>query len=187
MSVGGRDPAAAAQHVFFTNGHSAFLVFLRLPEGREATLAYLDKLGKSTSENNPPQFPRGTQVALVRQSILINNEGELIVSPITESVQIRVYRLINSSQTFASDGQNFYEFTLRRAKLFDKRSGSLLPLNRDEVAISTFMTHGNDFGGVVKPLQLCSHVTSEKDPLGIELQVSQHQPYQQLCSRTNRG
>jgi hypothetical protein len=85
-------------------------------------------------------------VALVRQTILINDKGEPIASPITESVQIRVYRVINSSQTF----------TLRRAKLFDKRSGSLLPLNRDEVAVSTFMTHGNDFGGVVKPLQLCS-------------------------------
>jgi hypothetical protein len=156
VSVGGRNPGAATQHIFFTHGHSAFLVFMRLSGGRETTLAYLDNLGKAASANNPPQFPSGTQVALIRKTILIDDKGDLVVSPITESVQIRVYRKVDASQKFESDGQDFYEFTLRRTKLFDKRSVSLLPLNRDESAISTFMTHGNDFGGVVRPLQLCS-------------------------------
>jgi hypothetical protein len=45
---------------------------------------------------------------------------------------------------------------LRRAELFHKGSRSLLPLNRDEFVLSNFMTHGTDFGGVVKPLSMCS-------------------------------
>ncbi len=73
-------------------GRSAFRVFLRFSEGRKATVAYFAKLSdfprplllirepnrrKETLALSPdlPQFPVGTQTALVRQMLLIDNEG----------------------------------------------------------------------------------------------------------------
>jgi hypothetical protein len=41
-----------------------------------------------------PQFPVGTQVALVRQAIVIDDRGELEPTAQTESVQLRVYHAI---------------------------------------------------------------------------------------------
>ena len=89
MCVGGAPDGAplAMAHAKFFSGRSAFLVFIRLPDGRQATLDYLDKLGKAGSplvarevklaDGTPhrdtdfrpdlPQLPAGTQVALVRQ------------------------------------------------------------------------------------------------------------------------
>jgi hypothetical protein len=92
----------------FTN--SAFLVFIRLPAGRAATLDFLRQLrsfdkpllvrAESTEKRtdrylpNPklPPFPAGTQVALVRRALLIDSAHVVRPSAVTESVQLRVYR-----------------------------------------------------------------------------------------------
>jgi hypothetical protein len=93
LSAYSEQPTAASH---FT-GRSRFLVFLRLPGGRDATLEYLGKLrasheppllpgpnGSPTFLNlNLPQFPAGTRVALVRQAILIDNEGKLVPTELT--------------------------------------------------------------------------------------------------------
>ena len=93
-------------------GALRFLVFIRLPEGRKATMACPAKVvglsatvgaGAGTSADqakaNPelPSFPEGTEVALVRQMTLFDNQGNLAAAPITESVQIRVYHAIAST------------------------------------------------------------------------------------------
>jgi hypothetical protein len=102
------EPVATA-HVFAFSGRSRFLVFMRLPGGRKATLDYFQTLWSfpqpwiscrdvapdQTIENpDLPQFPAGTQVALVPQMTLFDNQGNLPPARITESVQIRVYRAI---------------------------------------------------------------------------------------------
>jgi RNA polymerase sigma factor (sigma-70 family) len=114
VCVGRPDGPVAPRHLdddgsrTFTN--SAFLLFLRLPAGRAATLDYLKHLRsfdqpllveiKDTEIRprkympNPqlPPLPVGTEVALVRRALLIASGNTPTATALTESVQLRVYR-----------------------------------------------------------------------------------------------
>jgi hypothetical protein len=116
------DGLAAPCHVQFTNGRSLFLVFMRLPEGREATKAYLAKIGKGKWE----QFPEGTHVALVRRMLLIDATGNLRVSPLTEEVQFRVFRHLDTVDS--------YELLLSRKDLCAGRRGGFRVVEADETS-----------------------------------------------------
>src|SRR5271170_1713614 len=106
-----RTPARGAAHaVAFSR--SGFLIFLRLPAGRAATFDYLralweipqpwiprpDEPDQAVENPHLPQFPAGTEVALVRQMMLFDNRGNLESTSITESVQMRVYRTITTQE-----------------------------------------------------------------------------------------
>jgi hypothetical protein len=160
ISGNGSEPVAK-RHVSDFSGRSRFLVFVRLPGGRKSTLDYFQTLWNLPQPPIPPsgrnarvqvqdlqvqalpQFPAGTQVALVRQMTLFDDRGNLVPAPITESVQIRVYRTITASkenryesQDFEElsrrSGQAFYEFTLSRPQLFAGKAGGLRTTGRDE-------------------------------------------------------
>jgi hypothetical protein len=146
------------------SGRSRFLVFMRLPGGRDATLSYVQKLrswpepplltdrsGISVLNLSIPQFPAETEVALVRQAILIDIEGGLIPTPLTESVQLRVYRKITPGTRYmnyingpSSHDQDFFEFRMSRRKLFAHESGGLVAVNPADLEYATFSTHGMD-------------------------------------------
>lgn len=114
-------------------GRSAFLVFVRVPGGREATLKFLQDL----NEKRPLTLQLAdTDLALVRRAILINDQGDITLSPITESVQIR---------HFAYVGVNFvtedaYEFNLDRVFLFADAGDSLQPVTKE---VMLFRSHGD--------------------------------------------
>jgi len=158
LSAWSDQPTAA---VHFT-GRSRFLVFMRLPGGRDATLAYVREL-RSAHElplTGPDgrflnlklaQFPAGTEVALVRQAILIDSERRLAPTSLTESVQLRVYRTITPGNTFmnfingpSSHDQDFFEFRMSRPELFARHSGGLVAVAPRETEFATFSTHGLD-------------------------------------------
>jgi len=105
------DELAAPCHVQFTNGRSLFLVYMRLPQGRAATQAYLAKIGNGKWE----QFPEGTQFALVRRMLLIDDSANISVSPLTEEVQLRVFRKLDTVDS--------YSLLLSRKDLFAGRRG----------------------------------------------------------------
>ena len=135
----------APQHAQFTRGRSSFFVLMNLPDGRKATLNYLEKLrtfpnplmprpvdsggrfkGKFGPALNPelPQFPVGTQVALGREMLLIDDQGKITPTRLLESLQLRVYRDIPKADPKKLDQfdrltskQDFYEFRLRREDL----------------------------------------------------------------------
>lgn len=109
-------------------GRSAFLVYIRVPGGREATLDFLRELN---SESPPTTLPIDTEVALVRRMLLIDENGNLTLSPIVESVQIRHFDPV----------QNYYEFGLNKHLLFNDISGGL-QVNDSEFPL--FQSHGND-------------------------------------------
>jgi hypothetical protein len=114
VCLGRPDGPVTPEHLREDGGNpftsSAFLVFLRLPDGRAATLAYLKRLrafnepvlvraedGERRSQPflpNPrlPAFPPGTEVALVRRALLVTIPPAPVPSALTESVQVRVYR-----------------------------------------------------------------------------------------------
>jgi hypothetical protein len=166
----GKPLPVAEQHDSFFSGRSSFLVFLRLPGGRKATFDYLQTLWNSPTPlvpsphfsplqdeaQNPdlPPLPAGAQVALVRQMTLFDNQGKLTATPITESVQIRVYRSITPStapavgidQMVTKSGQDSYAIRLSRPLLFANQSGGLKAARPDERDFTLFGGGGPDEG-----------------------------------------
>ncbi|MGC2194069.1 MAG: hypothetical protein WA628_05295 [Terriglobales bacterium] len=150
------------------SGRSRFLVFLRLPGGRQATIEYLGKLLESpqplfveVQEGEAPtlqklnlrlpQFTVGTEVALLRQMIVIDAEGNLEPTALTESVQLRVYHAVTSGSAYinyengpSSHDQNFFEFRFNRAALFARHGGGLQAVRPGETEFSTFSSFGID-------------------------------------------
>src|SRR6266581_287796 len=152
----------ALTHFEQFNGRSTFLVFMRLPQGRQATLDYLKRLQEyhdtwtpglprprqAQPDPRPPQFPAGTAVALVRRAMLVDSGGSLVPSLLTETVQMRVYRIVPDGDNVANSSgdtqQDVYEFKLDRARLLAGDAASLRPLPRDAAELPLFMTHGMD-------------------------------------------
>jgi hypothetical protein len=160
----------AKTHIWNVSGRSGFFVFVKLPEGRKATMDYFQSLwnfpqpwipgppfAADQALENPalPSFPAGTQVALVRRMTLFDNQGDLAASSITESVQIRVYHSItnmeernfgngNMAEIIKNSGQDFFEFKLSRPLLFSGKNGGLRAVAPDEKELSTFQTQGDD-------------------------------------------
>lgn len=191
----GSEPLAAS-HAEAVSGRSRFLVFMRLPEGRKATFDYLHTLwnfpepwvirsdAPRQTETNPnlPSFPDGTEVALVRQMTTFDRDGNLVPAPITEGVQIRVYRSVstgaetlpmNNLEDFANaSGQDFYEFRLSRPQLFAHQSGGLRAVGRqDRDLFTTFASHGFD------------EIDSFRPPKSLE----KFPAVTQLCAECHRG
>lgn len=173
--LGRGDDVIAPSHLLSDNPFttSAFLVFIKLPGGRAATRDYVARLSAfdgplfvSTPWNrspelpnyNPaiPQFPEGTEVALVRRALLVTSTFDLAASPLVENVQVRVYRRVPAWTPEAMrrgglvtdevrSSQAFFEFVVSRRLLFAGRSGGLRSLAGDDLDFRTGpSTHGND-------------------------------------------
>lgn len=154
-------PAARVHTISFA-GRSAFLVFLNLPGGRDATLAYLkqvadlpqlwirDSRDPSSFVLNPqtPQLPTGTQFALVRRALLADERGELVPTSLVENIQLRVYQTepegAAPDASSARATQRVGEFTLSRVKLFAGRDGGLRQVEDGDEEFPHFMSHGLD-------------------------------------------
>ena len=144
-----RDPAidtAEQKHFQGSGGRAVHLTFLRLPDGRAATQKYLNEVSRRTGAEK--QFPVGTIAALVRRAIVIGVSGRMQPAPITELVQIRIYRRIpeDPRANFHGDRgeQDVYEFVLDREKLFAGQHG-LRAVTQDEPVVSFFRNEGDPF------------------------------------------
>jgi hypothetical protein len=165
VSLRGGFPVAP-RHIEGFSGRSVFLVFMHLPEGRVATLKYLQKLAefprpwmpdpedprRLLPNPNLPQFPVGTQLALVREMALIDSQGEFRPTKIVEEIQIRVHRTIpteipeslNTDRNEARTALDVYEFKLSRPKLFAGEGGGLRSVAAGETEFPLFQSHGID-------------------------------------------
>jgi hypothetical protein len=102
----------AVQHSAVHGGRAGFGVAVRLPAGREATIAWLQELpshgvscedatcgwlpeyASRVHEHLDPDrmhVPPGTQVALVQRALAISDRGELRQTPLVQRVQLRAY------------------------------------------------------------------------------------------------
>lgn len=135
IMVGDRDTRGilASQHLDFFRGHSTYMIFVRLPAGRAATIAYLNKITTAASVHAKlPELPEGTQMALVSQVMAIDDKGLPFPTTITEMVQVRVYRQPKKSLTMANDAQARFEFRLDRAALFAHKPTTLRAVGAKE-------------------------------------------------------
>jgi hypothetical protein len=123
----------AQRHIDGAGGRAVHIIFLRLPEGRAATEQYLKELTpeepylEHAGRHSVKQVPPGTMVAMVRRALTVDRSAKLRVTPVTELVQIRVYRRIPRDAEASSRGdfgqQDVYEFLLDRDKLFAGQHG----------------------------------------------------------------
>jgi hypothetical protein len=152
----------------FTN--SVFLIFLKLPGGREKTLEFLktlaafdkplmvpnaDEATRRTYTHLPnaalPPWPKGTEVALVRRALLIDSSRNVVASPLTESVQLRAMSTDAPALTAdtlekiavrkGTGGQAFAEFRLSRAELFEGKTGGLRDVSNERDFKTGFNAH----------------------------------------------
>lgn len=179
VCVGRTDGPTAPRHLDesgdnrFTN--SVFLIFLKFPSGRDATLDFLQRLAAfdkplylaNTDDAtrrflrnlpNPtlPHWPQGTEVVLLRRAMLVDSNGRIVASPLTESVQLRVMRTetpamtakaVNELYAGARDAQAFAEFQLRRTALFAGEAGGLRDVSGERDFKTGFNSHGwDEFG-----------------------------------------
>ena len=157
----------ATDHVHHLDGRSVFTVHLNLPGGRQFGLRYLAKLrdfpnpvsvhvDEETSTRrfklNPrlPQFPVGTQLALVRRMLHVTADGKLAATPLVESIQLRLHRKIPEPElphrrvvTMEQTEQQFFEFIMDRQLLFGGKAGGLRPKAKDS-RFTLFHSHGFD-------------------------------------------
>jgi hypothetical protein len=152
----------APVHVESLSGRSAFRVFIRCPGGRKATLAYLERLNlhrtpwaqkpaeigitypderqvrqEPALDPATPQFPAGTIVALVRQMAVINEDLEPVMTPITQSVQLRAYRKVSADiyrdwRANFGESQSVFEFAMHRQDLLSGKSEGLQLVGPEE-------------------------------------------------------
>lgn len=115
-------------HEFPFFGRSVFLVFVRSPDGRKATLDFIHSLNTESH----PKLVIGSEVALVRRMLLIDDQGNLVLSPLIETIQIRHF----------SPAQIFHEFELDRGSLLNGHTATLR-LNTDLFLL--FLSHGDVF------------------------------------------
>ncbi len=120
-------------------GRSAFLVFLRVPGRRAAGLAYLAALPRLPH----PNPAAGTDVALVRRMLLIDNQGQIVPSPLIESIQLR--------QFDQDTTQHYFEFQLDRARLFAAQAGGLRALTSNDTDFQLFESRGDVLGFPILP------------------------------------
>lgn len=139
VCVRGAFPGAVAPvHVEYYRGNSPFLVFMRLPGGRQATMQYLSELNSATAKSAKngtmelPLFPVGTAVALLRQLAVIDTTGQIQMTPLTQTLQMRVYRQVGPEVTDHENSQAVFKFSLKRRDLFANRGGGLTPVDWSE-------------------------------------------------------
>ena len=123
----------AEQHFDAAGGRAIHVIFLRLPGGRTATEQYL----KDLKRDSVKQFPPGTMVAMVRRALAVDGTAKVRVTPLTELVQIRVYRRIPADPQANYHGdfgeQDVYEFSLDRPARFAGQHG-LRPIGLEDPA-----------------------------------------------------
>jgi hypothetical protein len=145
----GNQPLAQT-HLRFFGGRSAFFVFLRLPGGREETVNYLKwALQGRTSPVDTPQFPAGTQVALVRQALLIDDQGDVTPTRLTETVQFRVFANPKESlwnKQAKPAPQSFFEIKLKRTGLMSGKAGGLHALGTADTERAFLLFMGRNAG-----------------------------------------
>jgi hypothetical protein len=164
----------ARAHLEFFGGRAIFLVLLKLPGGRKSTEDYVSRLG-----GEPPECPAGTQVALVRQMLLLDERGGIVPSSLLEAVQIRVLRPGKDPES--------HKFVLRRAKLFEGRGGGLVPAGPDDLDRTHLLLLGHNIGpGRGRVLRSCIECHASSSITSLEVVFPIRRPGRAILAPSTR-
>jgi hypothetical protein len=135
ICLGREDGLAAITHVesFPFYGRSLFLPCLRAPGGQGATTDFLRAL---QARPRGAAVPEGAEVALIRQALLIDDEGEVVLSPLVESIQLRYLH--------AAGGMRSFDLSLDRDLLSSSAPNMLRATSRVAEEPMLFRSHMND-------------------------------------------
>jgi hypothetical protein len=130
------DGLAAPQHMAFTKGRSVFLVLIRVPQGRAAAEAFVKAVDAACIKGDKlPAVPKDAQTALLRRMVLVDNQGRLHQTRLTEAVEMRVY----SGDELLGHPLAFH---LRRDDLVAGRAGGLHAVGQEQIARFDFQISG---------------------------------------------
>lgn len=172
---------AAPQHVRSFGARSTFNVLLRHPQGREAGIAYLKQLSEfpepyiTTRDTHGrqdfylngklPQFPAGTQVALLRRAMLIDADGKLAPTNLVETLQLRVFLIDPASAKAKRGEQSFHEFNFSRRELFTDPGRALRAVTPEERGILFVQFAGHGIDGIERPLHQADEARTLRAPV----------------------
>jgi hypothetical protein len=162
----------AQAHSLVHGGRAGFGVAVRLPEGRNSTLVWLETLpstgvsctgstcGLILEEHGRahthlpalPAVPPGTQVALVQRALAFDDHGTLRLTPLVQRIQVRTFMDLPKSAASLNpfeppEGwpwQAVTEHDLKPSLLLAGEAGGLVALHRGERAHSFLGSHGDD-------------------------------------------
>lgn len=167
-----RHPITGKAHVEDKLWRSVFHVFIKLPGGRVETLQYIEELRDfrdswTTAEPekrmqyqtlphggihdndifvNPetPQFPVGTKFALVEQALLIDDNGEILASPLFLEVQMRHYFQVAAKMDYKKPVQAVSQFVIQPRAMM-KGDFAMRAFDEDEKNFRAFGVSGDQF------------------------------------------
>src|SRR5262249_4920765 len=137
------------------------------PKGRDATCEYVGELRASIRSRDRradvPQVPEGTQLALARRLVLINDHGELTPTRLLECAQFRFIRNATVSACHDANAPKFYEVKLDGKELLAGTAGGLRGLtSKDSERNFVFLMGANKTDGTASPLASCRHCHSSE-------------------------
>lgn len=150
--VSAEDGPVAPVHFKEFDHASAFYVYFLLPGGFHPTNQYIkalreqkqamlkDSKTKDYYYRNPstPQFPGGTSVALLRNAILLSDQGEPVVSPLSESMQFRKYTRVGET-IYPGTDQEVAMLELSRAVLLSGKMGGMVSVSFKDLRYEKFL------------------------------------------------
>ena len=95
-------------------------------------------------EEGLAQFPVGTAVALLRQMTVIDRAGRITATPVTQTVQMRVYREVDPEPREHSESQAMFKYVMARGPLFNGLHGGLNPVGKEK-RVGVSLIHYNDY------------------------------------------
>jgi hypothetical protein len=183
------DRPLAISHAFSFSGRSTFLCYVRFPAGREEAAKYLSNVNEvneresepAVSSNTPvdptqdtqvfhdPDLPDpsiGTQFALVRRMNLIDPDGQIVASPLVETVQLRIFDEMELPSVILEGRVKCLlhaEYRVNRQDLFAGKAVGLRSISAEDREYRTlFNTHGIDMHEFDPVLQFCADCHSQQ-------------------------
>jgi len=128
-----KEAVLAEEHVKLMRGRSACFIFIALPDGRAATVDYVNSLKTLRRTGSLPKPPVGTRVLLLRRAFVLDSKGDPHLSPLTEEIRIRA-----TLETADPGPAGIFDFALVRRDLIKGAAGGLRASGPEEQANLTF-------------------------------------------------
>lgn len=151
-------------HTHDFGGRSYFRLFYRFPAGRKAVLEYLKYLAEEGVDKDHPdaakravlknrglrQIPAGTQLALLRQMVVLDKNLKPAPTSVVQELRMRTYKNVEGkadSSTTSGEGVNIYSYELKRALAFADMHHGGLERQPNELPVYRPLFHFNEDWG----------------------------------------